>query len=101
MWFEIWNKVTSVEKHEKKQHGEKDEVGNKEFEFEMDGLNDMHDLDKLDDNDEEFQKFLNSTDLTDEDRLVYRNVQFLLIKRSERPNKMFKLIAIVDKYSLF
>lgn len=71
MWFEIWNKVTSVEKHEKKQNGEKDEVGNKEFEFEMDDLNDMHDLDKLDDNDEEFQKFLNSTDLTDEDRLVY------------------------------
>lgn len=36
----------------------------------MDGLNDMQDLDKLDDNDEDFQKFLNS-DLTDEDRLVY------------------------------
>lgn len=69
MWLEIW-KVTSVEKHEKKQNEEKSQVGNKEFEFEMVGLNDMQDLDKLDDNDEDFQKFLNS-DLTDEDRLVY------------------------------
>lgn len=68
MWLEIW-KVTSVEKHEKKQNEEKSQVGNKEFEFEI-GLNDMQDLDKLDDNDEDFQKFLNS-DLTDEDRLVY------------------------------
>ena len=75
-------------------------MGNKEFEFEMDGLNDMQDLDKLDDNDEDFQKFLNSTDLTDEDRLVYlinTAISNLLIDkeiRSERPNKMFKLIAI-------